>query len=218
MDEWAGSLLAFFPLSKIKEEEENGAAVSTILYTHVERSCVTCRILYLGFWRGYPHSLPRPETGQGEICITAGCAAAAVCRGPAVPEQPRSSWIAVVCVPFSFLCGKKDFSKHFLIWRHQSSGCCGAVAFWYSAGCCCWTSNRRICRLYVTHLHRTINPARPLSRGSHLPTKSLKKGPKRRLLILSYFTSAQQLPVEENNDSKEEGKKRGEKKCDNNNK
>lgn len=40
MDEWAGSLLAFFPLSKIKEEEENGAAVSTILYTHVERSLV----------------------------------------------------------------------------------------------------------------------------------------------------------------------------------
>jgi hypothetical protein len=42
------------------------------------------------------------------------------------------------------------------------------------------------------------------------PDQKFKKRSKRRLLILSYFTSAQ-LPVEENNDSKEEGKKRGEK-------
>lgn len=139
MDEWAGSLLAFFPLSKIKEEEEeNGAAVSTILYTHVERSLVYRVEYYTWVFGEVILTLSRvPKPAKAKFALPRDVLRLPLCA--AAPPSRTSHDIRrglLLCVyRLVFLCVEKEkiFSKHFLIWRHQSSGCCGAVAFWYIA-------------------------------------------------------------------------------------
>jgi hypothetical protein len=145
MDEWAGSsfylIHSFSPIKRrshsvyAEREREISVAGALSVFSSLFRRVE-------GIWRGYPHSLrlslSSPETGQGEICITAGgdeCWELPLCAGPVSRSQnnnkrKKGGKKARSCRGCCIVIVKEEEKKRDLrflfkfvfIWRHQSSG------------------------------------------------------------------------------------------------